>query len=36
MVINLTPDELFEIISTQRDLIVKLTENNQKNHVKIR
>ena len=34
MIINLTPTELFEIISTQRDLIVKLTEKNQ-NHVKI-
>ena len=31
MVINLTPAELIEIISAQRDLIVKLTENAPKN-----
>ena len=32
MVINLTPEELYEMVSTQRDLIVKLTEN-KKNHM---
>ena len=33
MVINLTPAELCEIIQTQRDLIIRLSE---KNHTKIR
>ena len=35
MVIKITPAELIEVVSAQRDLIVSLTERPQKNHVKI-
>ena len=34
MVINLTTEELFEIIKTQRDLLIKMAEKTPKSHVK--
>ena len=34
MVINLTTEELFEVIKTQRDLLIKMAENTPKSRVK--